>query len=160
MIVIIINNDTNSNLLMLWFRHYITLNIKFSIVIENIEQKYNYIDNKFIIKREEINKDDILITENDFIFSYKKEDECMGLSKNIKNDEINKPQIIGRVFLVPVKDKPYYTTFEKLKGGEYKPLFSGINKGNNKSNRVFIPKIKIKFFQHNTVFKISCKLYF
>jgi len=112
MIVIIINNDTNSNLLMLWFRHYITLNIKFSIVIENIEQKYNYIDNKFIIKREEINKDDILITENDFIFSYKKEDECMGLSKNIKNDEINKPQIIGRVFLVPVKDKPYYTTFE------------------------------------------------
>ena len=113
MIVIIININTNSNLFMLWFQHYITLNIKFSIVIENVEKKkYNYIDNKFIIKREEINKDDVLLTENDFLFSYKKEDECMVLSKQIQNDEINKPQIIGRVFLVPVEDKPYYTTFE------------------------------------------------
>ena len=43
MIVIIININTNINLFMLWYHHYITLNIKFGIVIEDVD-KYNYIE--------------------------------------------------------------------------------------------------------------------
>ena len=114
MIILIINENTNTQLLLLWFLHYIKLNLIFKIFVENIDKikySYKYIDKKYFIKK--INSsDNIILTEYDFIFSYKKQDECMILSRDIQDTQLNTPQIIGRVFSVPINDKPIYTTFE------------------------------------------------
>ena len=115
MIILIINENTNTQLLLLWFLHYIKLNLLFKIVVENIDKinySYKYIDNKYFIKKINISSDNIILTEYDFIFSYKKQDECMILSREILETQLNTPQIIGRVFSVPINDKPIYTTFE------------------------------------------------
>jgi hypothetical protein len=115
MIILIINENTNTQLLLLWYLHYIKLKLIFKIVVENIDKinySYKYIDKKYFIKKINISSDNIILTEYDFIFSYKKQDECMILSKDIQETQLNTPQIIGRVFSVPINDKPIYTTFE------------------------------------------------
>ena len=80
---------------------------------EDFKKKYPYYSSHYLIYYIPGKKIPRL-SENDFLFSYSKNDtDEMTLSYNINFDSIiNIPINIGRVFSVPVKDKPIFTTFE------------------------------------------------
>jgi hypothetical protein len=103
MINIIINEQTNKTLIELWKQHYDEININYKI-IEN-QQDLQYL--------KELSENDIILTEYDFLFKYEKnQDDIMILNKNIKEEDLKKSNVIGRVFSVPINNKKDYTTFE------------------------------------------------
>jgi hypothetical protein len=119
MIYININKVTNFNKFNLWLHHYKNnLRIDYVLYLDIINNNDNNSDINSIVNanpdkiKNTIPTNGILLTENDFLFSYcKNNDDVMDLSYNI-NDEVFKQSIlIGKVFQVPTKKKTY-TTFE------------------------------------------------
>jgi hypothetical protein len=111
--IVLVNNEKqiNPEIVDLWVKHYEKQNLPFCIysetTIENIDDKY--ITNDTSVLKE---KNTILLTEYDFLFSYtKNEKDVMILSNDITDIE-KEESIIGRVFHVPVSNKKKYTTFE------------------------------------------------
>ena len=100
MINIIINEQTNKTLIELWKQHYDGININYKIIKNQQDLK-------------ELSENDIILTEYDFLFKYEKnQDDIMILNKNIKEEDLKKSNVIGRVFSVPINNKKDYTTFE------------------------------------------------
>jgi hypothetical protein len=109
MLNIIINEKTNNELFELWKKHYDIMNLKYNI-INNIS---------------ELSDHNILLTEYDFLFRYDKindytiisdvkkiKNDTMILYKNIKEEDLKKSFVIGKVFSVNIKNKKKFTTFE------------------------------------------------
>ena len=110
MIVLHINEKSNIDILPLWINFYKNNNISF-IIHTNLQLD---IDKKLCSSNDDyLNKEKhIVLTEYDYLFSYKKgENDVMLLSNDISGLE-HERSIIGKVFYVPVKDKKEYTTFE------------------------------------------------
>jgi hypothetical protein len=125
MIVLKINETTNSSILQLWIEYYTKNNILFIIYTKNISILSDYLIDKvsnldwyksYITDDENVlyNEKNWIITEYDFLFSYTKNDEkeTMDLSMLTNTDIENEHCVIGRVFYVPIPGKKEYTTFE------------------------------------------------
>jgi hypothetical protein len=115
---IIYNSEINDKYFRLWLNHNKRINADFKIYVEkkeleNFKNNYPYYSSYYLIDYIP-NKNITCLSENDFLFSYSKNEiDEMILSYNINFDSIiNTPINIGRVFSVPVKGKPTFTTFE------------------------------------------------
>ena len=110
MIVLHIHEKSNIDILPLWINFYKNNNISFIIHTKlqlDIDIKLCSSNDDYLNKEKHI-----VITEYDYLFSYKKgENDVMLLSNDITGIE-NEKSIIGKVFYVPVQDKKEYTTFE------------------------------------------------
>jgi len=110
------NTNTNTNLFLLWIKHYLFMKIPFEIICEDdnfisIYPEYvKYLNSNI---NDTTNNGHLILTEYDFIVGYhKNENDDMVLSNNIDTDFLEKSILIGKVFSVHVKNATKYTTFE------------------------------------------------
>jgi len=111
MIILIFHEKIIISNLLLWVNYYVKNNIPFLIYsensIENVDLEYITQD-KFILE----DKENIILKECDFLFSYSKSDtDEIILSSDLTNME-NEKSIIKKLFYVPILNKKEYTTFE------------------------------------------------
>jgi hypothetical protein len=109
---IFVNKHTDKNMFAAFVIHCERINIPLYVYIS--DETNIQIDAKYITTEKNIIDKCLILTEYDYIFAYEREDttDTMILSYNINITELNKPAIIGRVFLVPVDNEEKYTTFE------------------------------------------------
>ena len=168
MIVLHIHEKSNIDILPLWINFYQNNNISFIIHTKlqlDIDIKLYSSNDEYLNKEKHI-----VVTEYDYLFSYKKgENDVMLLSNDITGIE-NEKSIIGKVFYVPVQDKKEYTTFEIPDFIIYKHdnhtnyTKDGIiiNNGNIPSNNFVCFSLKLskvametEYYENNILFDIS-----
>jgi hypothetical protein len=108
------NKSFDDTIFKFWLNHYEILKIPYGVYVEPDDFALfmmSYSCTGKII--DYIPKNTIRLTEKDFLISYTVgEDETMILSYDIKEEDFQNIDIIGRLFYVPVPSKIMYTTFE------------------------------------------------
>jgi hypothetical protein len=118
MIHIHYNEGINDEVFDLWLKHYNTCNFAYSIVIDkkNTNVRNNFSNKYFFLNHLVVDTaptDSFELTVEDFIFAYECDDnDNMMLTYNFIMSFTKESICIGKVFHVPVENKPNYTTFE------------------------------------------------
>jgi hypothetical protein len=116
MIIIYYNKVHNGNIFKLWLRFYSNIQIPFRILcneqnIKLFNALFPEYSSSILLTLIDTNNNFIELSEYDFLFNYTKNSDDVMILSNI-NSSIFKPQLIGRLFYVPIKNKQKYTTFE------------------------------------------------
>jgi len=117
MLFFIIYKQTFDDLLFkLWLNHYKKMKVDFKIVMNNPDDLYFFSKSypyslDYIMNT--IPSNTLEITEKDFLFSYTKDEhDNMILIYNLDTNFVNETICIGKIFHVPIENKPIYSTFE------------------------------------------------
>ena len=143
MIILKYNNDINNELLHLWVNHYIKTKIPFHIYCnkKNIKNFKLHYPIYITFLTTSLNDNYLELSVYDFLFNYTTdENDNMILNYVINKDDLYNN--IGRVFFVPILNKPKYCTFEIPDFIIYQHHMHshftkyGINRNNKPSNNI------------------------
>lgn len=111
------NDSFNDNTFKMWLNHYNRIGIEFKVFV--IDKDLDLFSKLYPLTVSKIidyipdSKKYFEITVNDFLFTYDHDDnDNIILNCNFDVNFIHESICIGKVFYVPIKDKPIYTTFE------------------------------------------------
>ena len=112
---IVYNKSFDDNKFKLWLNHYNNTGLEYKIMINIKDVDFFTTLYPLSVSKitDHIPEKGVEITNNDFLFTYDHDDnDNIILNYNFNVKFIHDSICIGRVFYVPIKDKPDYTTFE------------------------------------------------
>ena len=112
---IVYDNSFNDNNFKIWLNHYNNTGLEYKIVISEEDIDFFTVSYPVSVSKvvDHVPEKGFEITVNDFLFTYDHDDnDNIILNYNFDIKFIHDSICIGKVFYVPIKDKPVFTTFE------------------------------------------------
>ena len=112
---IIYNRSFNDNSFKIWLNHYMRTGLEYKIIVSTDDT--DFFSTNYPLNVSKMTKDIpetfFEITINDFLFTYDRDDnDNIILNYNFDITFVEKSICIGKIFYVPINNKPIYTTFE------------------------------------------------